>query len=241
VWVIRRRSKLKPIETFCFSLGVASIGMFAYLGEKVPWLLVHQVYPFVPLAGAQLARTFSPKGRRWSQALAGIGIVATAWSMLASSFVYPTLTTSDPHGELIVFVQTTPEANAVAKRGVELARRERLAPPETTGGQPPRPIAAVSGEASWPLSWQWTDLGVIWALPSGGQRPLLVVCDPSDEERARAELGEGYVMRRIPLRAWWVEEYRGLTPGRVLKWFVTRQAWSPIGATEVTVFEDKSQ
>lgn len=239
VWMLRRRGRAGKIEVFCYSLGVASVGMFAYLGEKVPWLEVHQVYPFLPLAGAQLARTFSRRGRWWSRSLAGLGIAATAWSALASSFIHPALTTSNPHGELIVFVQTTPEANALARRGVELARREQQGAGEAAAT--PRPIAAVSGEASWPLSWQWSGLPVQWSLPSGPQTPPLVVCDPSEEERVQAMVGEGYRLRRMPLRAWWVEEYRGVPVTRMLKWFVTRRTWSPIGATEVTVLESESQ
>jgi len=41
--------------------GVSSIALYCYLGEKVPWLGVHQIWPLVPLAGAQLARTFGPR------------------------------------------------------------------------------------------------------------------------------------------------------------------------------------
>ena len=43
--------------------------------------------PFVLLAGLQLGRTFSPAGRWWSRGLAVVGLGATAWSALASSFL----------------------------------------------------------------------------------------------------------------------------------------------------------
>jgi uncharacterized protein (TIGR03663 family) len=236
-WVVRRNYKLKRVEAFCIGLGVTSIAMFAYLGEKVPWLVMHQVWPFLPLAGAQLARTFSAQGRWWSRTLAGLGILATAWSALASSFLYPALTTSDPHGELIVFVQTTPEMNELAKRGVALGRAAKAATPPGEGTA--TPFAAVSGEASWPLSWQWTGLPVSWAVPGAGQQPAIVVCDPGEEERVTGMLGPGYSVRRVPLRAWWVEEYGDLTARRLLRWFLTRETWSPIGATEVSVFEKR--
>ncbi|MGV8039326.1 MAG: flippase activity-associated protein Agl23 [Thermoanaerobaculaceae bacterium] len=115
-WCIRRRDRLRRVEVFCLVWGVASVAMFAYLGEKVPWLLVHQVLPFIPLAGMQLGRTFGPSGRWWSRTLAGVGIAATAWSTVASSFLYPAITPASPHAEMMVFVQTTPEAEEVAKR-----------------------------------------------------------------------------------------------------------------------------
>jgi len=225
-WLVRRRARLGRLEVFCATWGALAIVIYAYLGEKTPWLAVHQVLPFVPLAGAQLARTFSAHGRRWSRALAAAGLAATAWSTAASSFLYPTITTSDPHAELIVFVQTTPEAGELARRGVEAAR---AAPDEQLG--------SVAGEGSWPLSWQWRRLRVWWGLPQDGSRPRLVVCDPADEGTVQERLGAGYTVRRIPLRGWWVEEWAGVGPWRVARWLVTREAWSPIGATDVVIFE----
>ena len=226
VWVVRRRGRLGRLEVFCASWGALAIAIYAYLGEKTPWLLVHQALPFVPLAGAQLARTFSVHGRWWSRALAVAGLAAGAWSTVASSFVVPTITTSDPRAELIVFVQTTPEAGELARHGVELARS---APDEQLG--------SVAGEGSWPLSWQWRRLRVWWGLPQEGSRPRLVVCDPADEGTVHERLGAGYSVRRIPLRGWWVEEWAGVGAAEIARWFVTRRAWSPLGATEVIVFE----
>ncbi len=226
-WVIRRRSRLTSLELFCAVWGVSGIALYAYLGEKVPWLAVHQVLPFIPLAGAQLARTFSPRGRWWSQALAGIGLLATLWSAVASSYLHPAITTSDPHAELIVFVQTTPEEADLARLGNEMGQSHLGA----------EPVAFVSGEASWPLSWQWKKIQVRWSLPEQGAQPDIVVCDPDSESVVRERVGPSYAMRRIPLRAWWVEEYAGLKPLDVVKWFLTRKAWSPIGATDVLVFE----
>jgi uncharacterized protein (TIGR03663 family) len=227
VWVVRRRRHLKRIEVFCLAWGLAGLAMYAYLGEKTPWLEVHQVLPFIPLAGAQLSRTFSPRGRWWSRGLAAAGLVATAWSALAASFLYPAVTTSNPHAELIVFVQTTPEEGDLARHGVALAA--------THVGE--GPVAAVDGEGAWPLSWQWKKIPVWWAIPEPGMRPPIVVCDPEQEAKFRERLGDGYTMRRIPLRAWWVEDVAGVNPSDIVTWFLTRRAWSPIGATEVLVFE----
>ena len=225
-WLVRRRGRLRDLEVFCFVWGLASVAMYAYLGEKVPWLAVHQVLPWVLLAGAQLGRTFSARGRWWSRGVAAAALAATAWSTVAVSYRHPTITTSDPHAELLVFVQTTPEVGELVRLGRQLAR---------TGTE--GLVACVVGEGSWPLSWQWRTLKVQWTLPAEGARPALVVCDPPDEAVARERLGDGYAARRIPLRGWWVEEWNGVGPREVARWFVTRRAWSPIGATEVMVFE----
>ena len=229
-WAIRRGRRMKRVEVFCLAWGLSSVVMYAYLGEKVPWLAVHQVLPFIPLAGAQLSRTFSPRGRRWSQALAVVGLVATGWSALASSFLHPAISTSDPHAELMVFVQTTPEEQALAEYGRALSATHRDAM-----------IASVDGEGSWPLSWQWKKVMVWWAAPQPGMHPLLVVCDPGKEAPTRLLIGDGYTMRRMPLRAWWVEDVSSVSVGAVARWFFTREAWSPIGATDVLVFESTTR
>ena len=223
LWAVRRRGRLQSLEVFCLWWGLASLGMYAYLGEKVPWLLVHQVLPFVPLAGMQLARTFSPRGRPWSRAVAGVGLAATAWSAVAVTYLYPAITTSSERAELLVFVQTTPEAGALAKEGVALA----------AAGE--NPAAAVAGEATWPFAWQWLGVPVYWDIPKAGMRPPLVVCDPEQQETAESNLGPGYQAERMPLRAWWVEEWGQATPAKLSRWFVTRQVWSPVGASDVTV------
>jgi uncharacterized protein (TIGR03663 family) len=225
-WVAMRRRRPYRWEAFCFGWGVAGLAMFAYLGEKVPWLEVHQVLPFVPLAGAQLARTFSRHGRWWSRGLAVAALGATAWSAGAVTYAYPTITTSDPHAELLVFVQTTPEAESLAREGLQLARRD-----------PDRTVAAVAGEGSWPLSWQWRNLKVWWGLPRPPLRPPLVVCDPGQAETVAKTVGPGYDERQIPLRGWWVETWTGIGPWQVARWFVTRRPWSPIGATDIVVLE----
>jgi len=226
LWLVARRRPLRSWELFCAGWGLSGLAMYCYLGEKVPWLEIHQTLPFVLLAGAALARTFSAAGRWWWRGLAVAGLAATAWSAVAVSYLYPTITPGNPHAELLVFVQTTPAAQRLAERGRRLAH-----------GKGPEPAMAVAGEASWPLSWQWEGLPVWWGLPKEGQQPELVVCDPGDRERVEATLGPGYRTEQIPLRAWWVETWRGVGPGEVLRWFLTRRAWSDVGATEVTVME----
>lgn len=226
VRVVRRGRRLRPVELFCAVWGVAAVGMYAYLGEKVPWLLVHQVLPFALLAGAELAAVFSGRRRWLAKGIASLALVGTAWSSLAVTFLYPVITPADPHAELLVFVQTTPEAAALARRGLELQR----AVPEST-------VAAVAGEAAWPLSWQWRAVKVWWGKPQAGLRPPLVVSDAADAGEIERELGGGYRQTTIPLRGWWVESWDGVAVRDVLRWWVTRVAWSPLGATEIAVFE----
>ena len=69
IGMVRRRRRMRQLEWALLLFALSSVAMYCYLGEKVPWLGVHQVWAFLPLAGMQLARTFGPHGRWWSRAL----------------------------------------------------------------------------------------------------------------------------------------------------------------------------
>ena len=222
-WVVRRWRRLRPVELGLYAFGVLSILMYVYLGEKVPWLGVHQVWAFLPLAGAQLARTFGPAGRWWSRGLAAAGLAATLVASLVASFVLDEISPAQRRVEALHFVQTCPELTAVA--------REVRASAATTEGA----LAAIHGEAAWPLNWYWRDLPVLWNLPRPGERPPIVVCDPEDEISLRRRLGPDYSRERIPLRAWWLMYQSRPSLGQALRYAVTRVPWGGIGSTDVVV------
>ena len=223
VWAVRRWRRLRPVESSLWLFGVGSVAIYAYLGEKVPWLGSHQVWAFLPLAGAQLARTFSRRGRLGWQLLAGTGVAATAATAVVASFVTGEVSPHRDRVEALVYVQTCPEMRAVAEEGRELA----------AGGHDP--VAAVAGTATWPLSWYWRQAPVWWAEPLRGSSPPLVVCDPDREGEVRRRLGPGYTAEHVPLRAWWI--MAGTDPGLadVVRYLLTRRPWSPVGAAEVVV------
>ncbi len=222
-WCLGRRRRMGRLETALLLFGLASLAMYAYLGEKVAWLGVHQVWAFLPLAGLQLARTFGPAGRWWSRSLAAVGLAATVATSVVASFVLDEISPRRDRVESLVYVQTCPEFTAMEREVRALAR----------SGEDP--VAAVSGEAGWPLAWSWRRLPVWWAKPRPGQRPPVVLCEPSEEGELRRALGAGYESERIPLRAWWVIEDTDPGVGDVLRYLVTRRHWGVIGSSDVIV------
>ena len=164
---------MRTLEWSLLLFGVASIGMYSYLGEKVPWLGVHQVWAFIPLAAMQLARTFSPRGVWWSRTLATIGLGATLVTALVANFVLDEISPAFDRVEALVYVQTSPEILVPMNEGLQLAE------------EGVDPVAAVGGEAGWPLSWYWRSTPVWWADIDGGQRPPIVFCNPEQEPTAR--------------------------------------------------------
>ncbi|HPA80795.1 MAG TPA: TIGR03663 family protein [Thermoanaerobaculales bacterium] len=222
-WVARRWRRLRRIELSLLVFGVLSVAMYAYLREKVGWLGVHQVWAFLPLAGMQLARTFSPRGRWWSRTLAGAALAATVAVSVVASFVLDEISPNLRRVESLIYVQTCPELKAVVEDGLRL-HREGV-----------DPVAAVAGESGWPLTWYWRATPVWWDLPKAPMRPPLVLCNPEQEAEARRRLGPGYTGRRIPLRAWWLMEDRAPSAGELLRYALSRVPWSPIGSSDVVV------
>ena len=63
---LRRLPRWKSLsfaERFVAGWALSSVAMYAYLGEKAGWLIVHQILPFLPLAGAAWA-LLAEKGAR---------------------------------------------------------------------------------------------------------------------------------------------------------------------------------
>jgi hypothetical protein len=232
VWIGMRWRRFSAAERFVATLALSSVAMYAYLGEKTPWLIVHQILPFVPLAGSAWAALCASRVRAVSIAVP-VG-VATLLATLSLSFWNPLLSPFLPRAESVVFTQTSPELMPVVAEVVEFG---------ATGADP---AAAVFGEAVWPLSWYLRRLPVYWAMPNQGSRPPFVIVDDTKLEEARRILGPDYVARQIPLRSWWIPEVSlsplRPTPRELLTYLFTRRPWSndgsattPVGSQNVVV------
>jgi uncharacterized protein (TIGR03663 family) len=219
-WAVRRGRKMRTLEWSLLLFGLGSVGMYCYLGEKVPWLGVHQVWAFIPLAGLQLARTFGPHGVWWSRSLATVGLALTMVTTVVANFVLDEISPHRERVEAIIYVQTSPEIKAPVREAYELA------------AQGVDPVAAVGGQAGWPLSWYWRDLPVWWSDPASGKRPPLIFCSPESLPEVRRRLGYGYESTRLPLRSWWVMEASKPSLGDIVRYVFTRRPWGVIGSTD---------
>ena len=228
-WAVRRGRKMRTLEWSLLLFGLGSLGMYSYLGEKVPWLGVHQVWAFFPLAGLQLARTYGPQGAWWSRTLATIGLAATLVTTLVANFVLDEISPNFERVEALIYVQTSPEILVPVNEGLQMA---------TEGIDP---VAAVGGEAGWPLSWYWRRTPVWWADIEVGQRPPLIFCNPEKEPTIRRRLGAGYTSERLPLRSWWVMEDFKPGFGEILRYVFTRRPWGTIGSTDTILLRNTGE
>ncbi len=225
IWLWHRRQRLRPIEGFLGTFSLASVVMYAYLGEKVPWLIVHQIWGVFPLAGTQLARTFGPHGCWWSRTLAILGLGATVMTTLSANFFLDEITPRRQHVEALTYVQTTPEFRDVAKAGLEFARQTEE-----------QPVAAVEGIGTWPLVWYWRHLPVWWSAVNKDVQPPLVITDLEKGQAVQLQLGPSYKRESLPLRAWWLMEAKQPSPFDLARYVLQRRPWAKIGASNVLVF-----
>jgi uncharacterized protein (TIGR03663 family) len=224
VWVARR-PRLRPVEVGLFLFGAASIIMYAYLGEKVVWLGVHQVWAFIPLAAAQLARTFGPEGVWWSRVVAVTGLTLTVIAAVAANFVLEEISPAHTRAESLHYVQTSPEMNTV----VDDIREQ------TAHGE--NPAALVIGEATWPLAWYLRHDPVHWSITEESIKPPIVVVDPEQVDSVCSGVCSDptYEREAVPLRSWWLPQQAVPGVGELLRYQLARKPWVPIATKEVLV------
>jgi uncharacterized protein (TIGR03663 family) len=219
-------------ERFLAGWALSSVAMYAYLGEKAGWLIVHQVLPFIPLAGAAWA-LLAGKSARWR--LAGAAMAAASLlTAVMFSFVHPVLTPNSRKAESTIQVQTCPEMLGLVDEILTYGKAGEV------------PAAIISGEAGWPMSWYVRNAQVNWQAANGDLRPPIVLCDESEADKQAGILGPAYSRDRVPFRAWWIPD-TSLSPLRpnlrqLLLYVFTRETWdradgnNPVGAVWVTVF-----
>ena len=233
--ILRRWRTLSAVERFLAGWGVSSLAMYAYLGEKTPWLIVHQVLPFVPLAARAWVEAWEASPR-WKP----VGFAAAAftlWYAVSLSFVHPAITPASPKAESVVYVQTCPEMLELRDRILAYGRVGEV------------PAAIVTGEAGWPMTWYVRRAPVNWEMPRGDIRPPLVICDLKQADEAARTLGPAYVREKdVPFRGWWIPETSLWPPipsiGDLATYLLTREVWrgklppetNPIGSVWVAVF-----
>lgn len=220
------------VDAFLWFWLTASLGIYSYVGEKVPWLTVYIVLPMVLVAGLELARlfgrrelTFVPDSHDFDEASQSLSkkffIAACVWLVLSFpitvhkafrvSFVRP----ANPQ-ERLVFTQTTPEAKFVRDRW-RAAKSEK-------------PDAAlkvtVAGEATWPFAWYVEEFpGFDFSKPTAEHADKFdaMILDMSELENAKRNY-RNFRFFSLPLRAWWIPSPNPTLAG-ALRYFFTGQSY----------------
>ncbi len=206
---------------------VVQFAVYSWAGEKFAWLAMHPLIPVVLVAGVggqavtdRVATAWASRRLRFVPVVAG-GIAAVLTTVAA---VRPAITNGADTRELLVTVQTQ---TAVAKLTDAMAAGRR-------SGQLGSILVDERDSGSWPWAWYlhsfdkvtWVTIDPTQPLPTGYD--AYIVSASTDPPA----VPDGYVIKRFPLRGWWLPDYDKAGVVDILRWFVTRQPWSEQGTSD---------
>jgi sugar lactone lactonase YvrE len=238
-----RNRRSDPFFGFLVFWTIASLVIYGWAREKVPWLTVHPLLPITVLAAIGLAdlwRDRKEKRPRIALAIVGLLLAVNTSGMLLACFRYGAYDVEkDPgHAEIIAYVQTTHDlVRALAP--LEKARQR------VPSGQP---VITVAGEATWPLTWYLRDTQTKWVGRIEDASTPIVVADWNAEGGLQKQLSERYNAKRVPIRAWWFPDRIQPTAEKPLarptlsdsvRWWLFHEIWSPIGSQDAMIYVRK--
>jgi predicted membrane-bound mannosyltransferase len=229
--LIRCLARPTRFRVFVVIWFVASLFLYSWAGEKMPWLTLHIVLPLLllaaialdwalvkmvemldemalnryagrsPFAGQVLARSFRPL---LALVIAFLLLIPMLHSMLFVTYVDP----GDAPHEMLSYVQTTTDVTDVMAKIDALDQKLYHGQHELRIG--------VDGFSTWPFSWYLRDYKNVWyyydgkAVSPAALDVLLV--EPGTEgayTQADATHPQGlFLAKEYRLRAWWDEGYK---------------------------------
>jgi uncharacterized protein (TIGR03663 family) len=200
---------------------LASLFMYSWAGEKMPWMVVHQVLPLILLAakfGGQLAPGLARREaslRSWLTGTTLVRIAATATFVLLAGVTLRTAwraayANADYATELLVYAHGGADVKPLMTEIAEISS-------QTAGGK--QIVVAYDGEAAWPLEWylrEYPNRRFYGSQPTREalDAPLVLASDEIDG-RVRPFLGRRY-FRFQRREIWWPnQQYMELTWPRV--------------------------
>ncbi|MEO8189172.1 MAG: flippase activity-associated protein Agl23 [Acidobacteriota bacterium] len=234
--------RAEPLLRFVVYWALASLAIYGWAREKVPWLTVHPLLPVTILAAIGLAdlwRDRARSGPRLGLAAVALLVAVNATGMYLACFRYGAHDIAkDPgHAEMLAYVQTS--RDLVRALDVVEKAKARVAP-----GQP---VITVTGEASWPLTWYLRNVQTRWLTRVEDTSTPIIVADWDAEGGLQKQLAANYTATRVPIRAWWFPgkvAAAGKTPARptagdLIRYWLFHEIWSPIGSQDTTFYVRK--
>ncbi len=213
---------------------MGSFGFYGWAQEKVPWLLVPILLPTVLLAAmwfAQLVEQGRIKRPATAATLAVAGAL-TLWTLVSSNYLYdaprPAEAPGPRHAELLAYVQSTYDITDLVMR-----RIEQVGAALGTGV---KTRLAVSGNATWPLSWYLRHYPVNWSADVRNVDTPVVIVDREATNALDKALSEKYEKVPFQIRGWWEPDWKALDLTKLVKFLITREAFSGVGSSDAVMY-----
>ena len=210
----------KALTAFLF---FASLFTYSYLGEKVPWLAVYPLMTGLIFMCFEYDRTF-----HWP--------IFPIFILLLCHLVYTNYWANFLHSDspknLLTQVHTTKEFEGALKEvGSQMESH-----PQGKG-----PYFLVKGKGTWPTTWYLHGRREYHFRM--GQKPLLeytyILGEPHDQE-LNQKLAEYYTKEIIPLRAWWLPDYKNLSLKGLGTYLWKKEPWNMVGSENLALWVKKN-
>ncbi|MFN3218343.1 MAG: flippase activity-associated protein Agl23 [Acidimicrobiales bacterium] len=216
VWVLRRPGLVGQTLVFW---GVGSLAVHSWAGERMPWLVIHPLLPFVLLAGLGVQVLWERRRSVAAVPVATLLVVAlgfTVWTSYQAAYVRG----GEPRELFVQAGQATEEVPAWVER---LELLDRLVFAE----QGRHLEVAIDADVYWPYGWYLRDFptGTYAVLEPGGPVPTQdVVFLPHWKLEGIGSQLVGYTEIPYEHRWWWVPRF-AVSPGEWLRWVWDRTPW----------------
>lgn len=219
-------------------MGASQLLLYSYAGEKVPWLAVHVMLPWLMIAGTALARAWTGVGnsagvareRRWPTTVvraavatgAAASIALTAWGQYA----VVAWTGSDP-AEPLVQLEYAPDTHHLLRQLVEVC-------PTLERGD--GPCLQTTPDAAWPAEWYLRHAAGTHVGSSGLEAPpttpfvFVPARRTTPDLREQAErLAATHEPHAVRFSMWgtWVEWLQHPRPGELAAFWWHRRSLGP--------------
>jgi len=199
---------------------IASLVLYSYAGERMPWLIAHPLLPILILAGFGTQQLWQHRDHRLMPAIATacmLGLLLTSATSWRASFPNG----ADSREILSQAGQATPHLVSALERLDNIDRLSR----QSTGE--PAVLAISSTDTAWPYSWYLRERpNVLWFDNANGvpDDPTIDVIIADFGQIDLAEYPE-FEATLFAMRSWWVPVYNDAGPLGWLSWVRNRELW----------------
>jgi len=215
---------------------MGNLGFYSWAQEKVPWLLVPMLVPAALLAAMWFADISERRtlGRPLPALALGLSSVLVLWTLIASNYLYdaprPDEDPAKRHAELLAYVQSTYDIHKVM---------DRIETIGGTLGTRTQTRLAVSGNATWPLSWYLRHYPVNWSADVRAVDTPVVIVDREATAALDKAISETYEKVPFQIRGWWEPDWKKLNANTFVHFLLTREAFSPVGSSDAVMYAVK--
>jgi uncharacterized protein (TIGR03663 family) len=157
-----------------------------------------------------------------------IAVVYNLRATIQTNFLY-----AGRESEYISQVHTTSDTQEAALR----IRREILF--ETNGY---KPKVLVTGEGTWPLTWYFRDLSEYkFSATADEKLQFTYIFQDQKDNPDPGYIPDGYTIRKLNLRGWWVPDLRQMNLKRFLNYALNHNPWSGTGFSTITLLTAKDK